>query len=349
MGSEVTQLVLGPAFTQDQDSPDDVPRCIGAVAEHLLADLKLAQRVSSDWSDAERGFALVDGALSRCLAQLAGTGLWGRANETPSQELWWIAGSWLEVGALQHRARFKPRGYAGDYLMLSQICDRWVCDHPLGQLFDRFFQCQAAPQAVCSRTEQIASAVLADCLASRAEPYRIASVGSGPACDVERAVSLLPEERRRDVSVVLLDLDAEALAFAERRLRALLRPDQITCLRENLSRLPKRRKSDVLPGSADFLICSGLFDYLEDEAAAALLRWFWRQLAPGGQAVVGNFAPHQPTRAYMEWIGNWYLRYRTADKFVALCDDAGIPHECRTLGAERLGIDLFLSVKKPRT
>jgi hypothetical protein len=62
--------------------------------------------------------------------------------------------------------------------------------------------------------------------------------------------------------------------------------------------------------------------------------------------LVGNFAPHCPTRAYMEWIGNWYLIYRTAADLEALAERAGIPASCRTIGAERLGMDLFLCARR---
>jgi hypothetical protein len=83
-------------------------------------------------------------------------------------------------------------------------------------------------------------------------------------------------------------------------------------------------------------------DYLEDDVATAQLSLFWNALRPGGAVMVGNFAPHNPTRAYMEWIGNWYLVYRTAEDLERLATAAGIPPECRQITAERTGCDLFL-------
>jgi len=77
-----------------------------------------------------------------------------------------------------------------------------------------------------------------------------------------------------------------------------------------------------------------------------MLRWFWEQLAPGGSLLVGNFAPHNPTRAYMEWIGNWYLIYRTVEEMHELAARAGIPADQVTIGCERLGVDLFLAGRK---
>jgi len=73
-----------------------------------------------------------------------------------------------------------------------------------------------------------------------------------------------------------------------------------------------------------------------------MLRLFWQWLAAGGLMLVGNFAPHNPTRAYMEWIGNWYLTYRTTEDLERLALRAEIPKEHFSITSEPLGVDLFL-------
>jgi hypothetical protein len=99
---------------------------------------------------------------------------------------------------------------------------------------------------------------------------------------------------------------------------------------------------------ADLLVCTGFFDYLEDDAAAELLKTFWQLLRPGGQALVFNFAPWNPTRAYMEWIGNWYLLYRTREDLARLARSAGVAANDFAATAEASGIDLLLRVRKAR-
>jgi hypothetical protein len=125
-----------------------------------------------------------------------------------------------------------------------------------------------------------------------------------------------------------------------------LREDQLLGVRDNLYRLADKPKSAALVQGADFLVCPGLFDYLPDEAATKLLRLFWTGLAPGGMLLVGNFAPHNPTRAYMEWVGDWRLIYRTTKELTRLAEAAEIPRKSFHVGAERLGIDLFLVAEK---
>jgi extracellular factor (EF) 3-hydroxypalmitic acid methyl ester biosynthesis protein len=319
---------------------------VRAAATHLVRELKHAEEATAGWSDRELSEILVDAALSECLAQLASTGCWGETNRIPSSELWRIAGPVLEVGSLQHHARFKPYGYAGDHVMLARICERSVCDHTLGSVFDRYFLRQAAPEAVRARTEHVAASLVSHRLAHAGGEYQAVSVGAGPALDISQAVAALPREFRATLGVRLLDLDPDALDAAGKRLEPQLPVDRVTCTRTNLHRLAKGARGADELGTANFLVCSGFFDYLDDPTATALLGLFWRQLAPGGLLLVGNFAPHNPSRAYMEWIGNWYLKYRTPEELERLAVQAAIPRDRFRLGCERTGVDLFLVVTK---
>ena len=345
-------MVFGPPWTQhDASEPEriDADLLLPAVreaAERLVADLRRAEELTAAWSDKALSDALADDALSRCMAFLSATGYWGEANRLPSSELWRIAGALLERGWLQQRARLKPRGYAGDFEMLARIYEQTCCEDPLGRAFDRYFLRQAAPQAVRARTEQTAAALAAECLRRPAEALRVVSVGSGPALDVAAALAMLPSQRRATVRVTLLDLDPDALEFARRRLHPLMSGESLRCQRANLFRLPKTAQRAPLLGTPDLLVCAGLFDYLDDEAATAMLDLFWQRLAPGGLLLVGNFAPHNPTRAYMEWIGNWYLLYRMPGQLEQLAIRAGIPRGRLTISSERLGVDLFLVARK---
>jgi extracellular factor (EF) 3-hydroxypalmitic acid methyl ester biosynthesis protein len=329
-------------------SETELLQYVRETAEQLVRDLQDAERRTDGWSDAAQTDRFIRAAAQRCLDRLTATGCWGEANRLPSSELWRIARSWLEVGSLQLHARTKPRGYAGDFEMLARICAGDVCDHPLGASFDRFFQSQAAPQAVRNRTDMIAAA-LARCVREHAtRPLRVVSVGSGPAIDVQRALGVLHPPQRQHVHVTLLDLDPAALEYARRQLASLVEEPRLRCVRENLFRLPRRERLATLLQDADFLICSGLFDYLDDESLVAMLSKFWESLRPAGRSLVFNFSPHNPSRAYMEWIGNWYLTYRERDQMLSLAAQAGIPDESVTVSAEATGVNLFWDITKAR-
>jgi hypothetical protein len=319
---------------------------VRAVATDLVARLGEAERLTSGWRDERLADALVDAALSESLVRLAETNCWGEVNRLPSSGLWRIAGPVLEVGSLQHHARFKPHGYAGDHEMLARICEQSCCENPLGRIFDRYFLRQAAPEAVRARTEHTAATLVAHCLSQPRRQYRVASVGAGPAIDVFQALDALPEACLGSIQVRLLDLDPNALEAARRRLEPRFVGISLACIRTNLFRLTQGARGAAELQTPDFLICAGLFDYLDEDAATALLRFFWEQIADGGTLLVGNFAPHNPSRAYMEWIGNWYLKYRTAEEMENLGTRAGIPHGQFRVGCERTGVDLFLVARK---
>ena len=106
--------------------------------------------------------------------------------------------------------------------------------------------------------------------------------------------------------------------------------------------------ADVL-GTPDFLVCPGLFDYLDEDSAVATIEAFWNKLASGGLLLVGNFAPHNASRAYMEWIGNWYLILRDATELEGLAARAGVPPEGITVSAEATGSNLVLNAQRVQT
>ena len=176
---------------------------------------------------------------------------------------------------------------------------------------------------------------------------RVASVGSGPALDVVLACRRLSPELSKSLHVTLLDVDGEAMDLAAQRLSVEIDRSQMTIVQSNIFRLAERPSLAAHLQGCDLILCTGLFDYLPQATAASMLGGFWQRLAPGGAAFVFNFAPHNPTRAYMEWIGNWYLLYRNAAELAALAAAADISREFWMLGAEPLGIDLYLALNKP--
>jgi extracellular factor (EF) 3-hydroxypalmitic acid methyl ester biosynthesis protein len=312
------------------------------------AGARLRERVAmaSELADDRQRQAMINSALDDCLGLLSESKIWGEANRLLSSELWNIAGGLLDTGWLQARARDKPRGYAGDNELLRRICEGEVCEHPLGRHFDVYFQSQAAPQAVRNRAE-LAADWIVEAARQAGNETQVAIVGSGPAQEVVIACSRLSPELSRRLHVALLDMDGEALEGARSRLSGLLPAERVVEVQGNLFRLARRPELAARLQNANLILCTGLFDYLDATAAAPLLAEFWRSLAPGGAACIFNFAPHNPTRAYMEWIGNWYLTYREESDLASLASAAQIPRGCVTLGSEPLGIDRYLFARKP--
>jgi len=342
-------LPLFPIWQSDQNiyTAAETNKIATQVAEQFASAMQSAQVTSDNWSNEPLAAALVETASLHCLVQLTATGWWGPSNQIPSTILWEIAGQWLQTGWLQTRAREKPLGYAGDYALLEAIINETCTSDPLGQIFDRFFLRQAAPTAVRHRTRLVAHTLATDCLKKKAPHYSVVSVGCGPGLDIRRGIEMLPANLRQTLKVTLLDLDRESLDYAEQSLGAAMNPTQVHTYRENLSRLARKPTARTMFENPQFLVCTGFFDYLEKHTAVELLRFFWDQLPTDGQLLVGNFMPSHPTRAYMEWIGNWYLTYRTPAEMEEMALNAGIPPNCHRIGTEPTGSNLFLQACKP--
>jgi extracellular factor (EF) 3-hydroxypalmitic acid methyl ester biosynthesis protein len=224
-----------------------------------------------------------------------------------------------------------------------------LCDDPLGQLLDRYFQEDAAPIAVRNRMRMIGQWIVDEvrqrCVPGGEPVIKIAIVGSAFGLDVRDALLQLTDDERAAVAVTLLDLDPAAVEFARAQLVPLVPSERVTAASGSILKLPVRPKlAEPLQGT-DLLFCPGIFDYLDDGEAAAMLRHFFDQLAPGGRMTVFQFATHNPSRALMEWVGNWYLIYRDELQFRSVAA-AALPPSATTFGAEPLGVDLFVTARK---
>jgi len=314
------------------------------IAEKLAEKLRGLDCPSTQPSDGKSRYQILAAALDDCLAALSALNIWGPENRLPSSEVWNIAGDWLARGWLQTQARTKPRGYAGDYEMLSRIYASACCNDPLGQLFDRYFQAQAAPQAVRHRMRMMSEWISS--LITINSSAKIAIVGSAFGLEVRDALLATPVEARQSLQVVLLDLDPAALDFARAQLDSLLGSQQLVLQSVNLFRLADRPGFAANLTGANLILCPGLFDYLDDAAAVAMIRCLFDQLSSGGELVIFQFAPHNPTRAYMEWFANWYLTYREEDAFRRLLGVAKLPGAAIEFAAEPLGIDLYAKITR---
>jgi len=321
-------------------------------AAGLLHKLEQIEPLTGYSEQLDQAYVQLADAIDECLTGLCTLDISNSENRLLSSELWNIAGHFLSRGWLLERARSKPRGYAGDYEMLSRIYEDRCCDDRFGRLIDRYFQGQAAPQAVRNRMSLMADWIVeSGSAADRSSlttdsALRLAIVGSAFGLEIRNALLRLDKPSRLPLRVTLLDLDPAAIDFAQKQLAELLPSDRLTALTTNLFRLPERQQATEPLRGADLLFCPGLFDYLDDAAAAAMLRRLYEQLAPGGRMTVFQFAPHNPTRPYMEWFGNWYLTYRDAAQLRRLVDSAGLAAAGVTFGAEPLGVDLYVTVTR---
>lgn len=236
------------------------------------------------------------------------------------------------------RALEKPRGYAGDAVLLDymyglrrQEMERVV---PKGQVVHKFLVEGPAPSAVRHRL-----GVLAEALRRVGElpegPGRALAIASGHL----RELGLVPSGAWPR-EIVALDQDGDSLAEVAATYRdARVVPRRAT-VRDVLA---KRIGSEPF----DLVYAAGLFDYLEPPVAAALTQRMFDLVAPGGRLLLANFTPDTPDIGFMEAMSEWHLVYRAEADMWALLDGVAPQASARTW-RDPGGCIVYLEVERSR-
>ena len=157
---------------------------------------------------------------------------------------------------------------------------------------------------------------------------------------------MTPEDVGR-VEFTLLDQDPEALAQAHeviaRLEKKLGKRPQATTVCTSV-RTMQQGQTPAGERNYDFAYSMGLFDYLTDTTATAVLAWLYNRLAPGGSLVVGNFHLKNPSRAFMEYWADWTLWYRNEGELLRLADT--LQGAKSRIEFEESGCQIFLHITK---
>ncbi len=240
----------------------------------------------------------------------------------------------LNVNTMQGFAHTKPHGYAGDFEMIDRIYQKWTSPDPSLSKWDDFFHNQAAPKAVRNRKEYFKS--MAKGLLEKYPEGRInmLNIGSGPARDVHEFFADTGSER---VFIDCVDIDARAIRYASELNRHNL--DRITFHKKNIFRFQPQH-------SYQLIWSAGLFDYFTDQRFIRLVEKLYAFVEEGGELVIGNFSNDNPSRAYMEHVGEWVLEHRNEEELFELALKAGVAQKNITVGQESEGVNLFLHMRK---
>lgn len=215
------------------------------------------------------------------------------------------------------RSTARPRGYAGDARTIdflyghADIADEVDAATERGRQMCDYWSRSPAAAAVRYRRDFFRDRLVE---LSDARDGAVLSI----ACGHMRDVPTLAPSRR--VVVYGLDQDAASVAVCEARASTWdLRP------RCDSVRTLLRGEVDLPPMS--LVYAAGLFDYLSDRAAVALIRSACDLLEPGGSLFVTNFLPSCVNRASMELLQDWFLIYRDQAAIERLVREAVGPGE----------------------
>lgn len=226
----------------------------------------------------------------------------------------------------------KPFGYPGDFTIIHNIYKVHVNpDNKYGN-WDRFFQNQAGAQAVRNRKDYFLKRC-AEIESGPGEVKHVLILGSGPATDVNEYLQNNPQSK---IKFDLVDFDQNAIDFAKEQNEPF--KDSIKYFKINVLRYKPYQWYDLIWSA-------GLFDYFKDKHFVYMIGKYYKYLVSGGEFIIGNFSPSNPTRRLMEVLSDWYLVHRSKYDLVRMALEAKASEEQVEVDMEELGVNLFLRIK----
>ena len=215
------------------------------------------------------------------------------------------------------RALLKPRGFAGDAVMLDYVYDAKPGPDvsPIGVEVFKATALTSSGQSVVERRKLLASRISATVTAKPGA--RVLSM----ACGHARELELLDARTQSELGEFLaVDQDEHALE----RIRSDQHGVPVRAVRGSVRDMIAGR---IKAGEIDFAYAAGLLDYLSDSVSKRLIRRLSEHLAPGGRLLVGNFTPTNWGRGYMDAFMKWHLTYRTTTELRKIGRSSGIERD----------------------
>ncbi|WP_134684754.1 class I SAM-dependent methyltransferase [Brevibacillus migulae] len=244
-----------------------------------------------------------------------------------------------------NRAFYKPRGYAGDAIMMDLLYagDGSVAAPLEGKetraglnLYQSVLKLSTA-QSVRNRKDIIAKKL--DEIAGKTEKPEVLAVACGHLREAQHSVAFRQGRVGRYIA-----LDSDPLSI--KHVHLTLGKKGVTTCEGNVLDLIREGVSFA---SFDFVYSAGLYDYLDDKVAKRLTEKLFRMVKPGGVLLVANFQPDHLCAAYIEACCDWWLVYRNEPAMKELLK--GIPPEeidQIRIYPDETGSIYFLEVKRNR-
>ena len=221
----------------------------------------------------------------------------------------------LHQDPFTYRAFSKPRGYAGDAVMLDYIYGReegWPVPEEttaMGRQVFEFTTRSNACEGVRARRGFMADVL--DQLVDETPKPHVLSIASG---HLREALLSSAVKRRKIGRFVAFDADADSLKEVEHCYGRQGVEPVLGSVRKILT-----RKVDL--GKFDMVYSTGLFDYVPLTTGQRLTSIMFQMLRPRGRLLVANFLPGILDLGYMESYMGWQLIYRTRQEMLQLSLD----------------------------
>lgn len=254
---------------------------------------------------------------------------------------------WFDTSWFMHRAKLKPRGYPGDYELLSGIYAGQPKSSGLGGYLDLYFLHSDLAQAVVARMHA-ARQFLNHEARQRLGDLTILNVASGPCREFFTGL-YMPQDNRR-ISIVCIDTDEDALNFVREQLAAHDARDfpQVELVPYNALRMRSAKNNVARFGWADIIYSIGLLDYLPDKHLVATMQGLRESLKPGGVAYFSFKDTNGYDHCEYQWFVDWFFFQRDEQHCRKLMIDAGFAPDDIVVQRDATGIIMNFVVSAPQ-
>ncbi len=170
--------------------------------------------------------------------------------------------------------------------------------------------------------------------------YKIASIGCGSAIELWDLQDWIDEE---DIDIFLLDQDDRALKRAKQKL-GQVKNGNVCFHNENILKFILNQDNTIL-SPRDLIYVAGMTDYFSTENSSRIAKGLWKFVKPGGLLVVTNAHPKTPTRFWMEYGGDWILKYKTEGEMYRVSEGLSSIEDVK-VRIDSQGVHQYLKIRK---
>ncbi len=244
---------------------------------------------------------------------------------------------WFDQSWFMERAHTKPRGYPGDYVLLSAIYDDVPKSRGMGGLLDLFFLDQTLAHGVRIRLAGIRRFLTQEVL-RRQTDLSILNVACGPAREYAEGFSC----DGHPVHLTCIDMDEQALEYVQENVAEQPNVEvDFECACYNALRMASAKSTIARFGKSDVIYSVGLCDYLPDDYMIRLLRGWRESLKEGGVVYVAFKDRLLYNKAVYQWLVDWHFYERTEEDCRRLYAEAG--YDMETLEVTRGGDGVIMN------
>lgn len=222
----------------------------------------------------------------------------------------------------------KPYGYAGDFMIIDKVYQYSICKKY--KLWDEYSHNQIAVQAVRNRKEYFKEIMQIE--HENRKGFSLLNLASGPARDL---LELYEKIENPTIETYCIEYDPHAIKYAmglTKKYNNLIEYENA-----NIYKFDCDKKFDVIWSA-------GLFDYFDDKTFVKILKKILNWTNEGYEIILGNLKSN-PSRYYLEVLGEWYLHYRDEKDLIKLANQAGISNDRIEIKQEKAGVNLFIHIK----